>query len=117
MEHGKTYINWADINNTSNSFLNTFLIILKSCFPIQSTTFEVRNLFIFSTVIREAKKLYYNSLINTSENKSKSMWKMIKHESGKKATSMHVPLVFKSNNTDIPLIKQLKHLLSIFNYN
>jgi Notch-like protein len=45
--------------------------------------------------------MYYSSLIMSSENKSKTAWNIIKIESGKSNTTMHLPSFFKFDDSII----------------
>lgn len=48
------------------------------------------------------------------EEKSKSMWRIIKNESGKRTTAEQLPLTFKSNNINICLNYAVEALSSYF---
>jgi len=48
-------------------------------------------------VIREAKKVYFKHWIETSENKTKTMWNIINKVRGKAEKSNHLPHSFKMN--------------------
>jgi hypothetical protein len=123
-----------DVDESYNSFLNTYLLIYESCFYKQNIrkhdndndwiTLGIRtsckhkeNLYILSKVnnntfklyyksycrilrkvIREAKRLHYNKLITSAENKIKTTWRIIDRETGRK----------NNNNKDT--------LLKIFQY-
>jgi hypothetical protein len=50
-------------------------------------------------VIRNAKCNYYNSLLMTAENKSKTTWSFINKESGKGKNENRVHLMFRSDKT------------------
>jgi hypothetical protein len=52
-------------------------------------------------VIREAKQMYYSSLLMTSENKSRTVWNIIKTEFRKTNTTMHLPSFFKLDDSII----------------
>jgi uncharacterized protein YutD len=49
-------------------------------------------------VIREAKRMYFKHLLETSENKTKTMWTIINRVTRKAKKSNHLPHLFKMNN-------------------
>jgi hypothetical protein len=53
---------------------------------------------ILRRVIREAKKIYFRHLLDTSENKTKTMWTSINRVTRKAKKSSHLPHLFKMNN-------------------
>jgi hypothetical protein len=129
---------YDNINQIFNSFLNTFLRLFESSFPMQyvnrklvynswmmngirisckrkqclysllklsncpaTKEYYSRYCIILRKVIRKAKQMYYKSLIMSSENKSKTAWNIIKIESGKSNTTMHLPSFFKLDDSII----------------
>jgi hypothetical protein len=60
---------------------------------------------IIRKVIREAKKSYYNHLIDVSKNKMKTTWSIIKNVTGKVHTSDNMPPSFKIGDTVVPTDK------------
>jgi hypothetical protein len=54
-------------------------------------------------VIREAKKVYFKHLFETSENKTKTMWNIIN-----KVTERLKPYLFKINNKEVSIVKTAK---------
>jgi hypothetical protein len=56
---------------------------------------------ILRKVIYEAKKLYYNQLIETSNNRNKTVWNIIRNLSHKSSRDICMPDMFKLNNRNI----------------
>jgi ribosomal protein L33 len=56
---------------------------------------------ILRKVIREAKSIYYNHLISSSDNKIKTTWRIIETESGKSRTNERLPHNFQMDNNKI----------------
>jgi hypothetical protein len=66
---------------------------------------------ILSRVIKEAKKRQYNKRILTSKNKTKTIWNIVKTETGKKTEKEGIPLI----NYNGLLIDNQQAISSIFN--
>lgn len=43
--------------------------------------------------------MYYNQLLIHADKKMKTMWSIVKRETGKKCLSKHLPILFKNENT------------------
>ena len=56
-------------------------------------------------MIREAKKIYFKHLIDTSENKTKTMWNIINKVTRKAEKSNHLPHSFKMINKEVSIVK------------
>jgi hypothetical protein len=69
---------------------------------------------ILRRVIREAKTTYFQHLLETSENKTKTMWTIINSVTRKAKKSNHLPLYFKMNNMEVPIEKSAEALSDYF---
>jgi hypothetical protein len=65
-------------------------------------------------VIREAKKIYFKHLLETSENKTKTMWTVINRVTRKAKKSNHLPHVIKRNNTEVSVEKSAEAFNNCF---
>ena len=57
-------------------------------------------------VIREVKKLYSKHLIETSENKTKTVWNIIRKVRRKAEKSIHLPHSLIMNNKEVSIVKK-----------
>ena len=56
-------------------------------------------------MIREAKKVYFKQLIETSNNKTKTMWYIINKVTRKAEKSSHLPHLLITNNKEVSIVK------------
>jgi hypothetical protein len=62
-------------------------------------------------VIRAAKHNHYNKLLNSTENKTKVTWSIVRNETGKVQNVNHVPSAFNLNQSSI----HIDHAAEAFN--
>jgi len=58
---------------------------------------------ILRRVIRETKKIYFKQLLETSENKTKTMWTIINRVTRKAKKSNHLPHTLQMDNTEVAI--------------
>jgi hypothetical protein len=69
---------------------------------------------ILRRVIRVAQKIYFKHLLETLENKTKTMWTIINRVTRKAKKSNHLPHVFKMNNTEVSVEKSAEAFNNYF---
>jgi hypothetical protein len=65
-------------------------------------------------VIREGKKVYFQNLIETAENKTKTMWNIINTVTRKAVKYKHLPHLFKTNNKEVSIVKSTEAFNNYF---
>jgi hypothetical protein len=58
---------------------------------------------ILRRVIREAKRIYFKQLLETSGNKTKTMWTIINRVTRKAKKSNHLPRLLQMDNTEVAI--------------
>jgi hypothetical protein len=144
-----TVFSTDDVNKMFNSFLDTYLKIANSSFPLRRVSITKQNtknwitsgiitsckrkreLFIagrtsnnldfiayyrryckiLSTVIKEAKKLYYEEKIKRSENKNKTVWNIVNLETNKTDNKEEINTV----KVDGHIIRNRQEIANAFN--
>ena len=151
-----SYESWEDIftennvNTIFNYFLNMYLRIFYSSFPlkkvhhkscnkawltpgIKTSCINKRKLFliqrncidpnltnyyktyctILKSVIKLAKKRYYNSILTCSKNKTKTTWNIIKNTSNIKTNTQNITSINVNGNLSLMVKLLLSHLINI----
>jgi hypothetical protein len=65
---------------------------------------------ILTQVNKEAKRMHFNKLIVESDNKIKTVWKIVEKETGKQSTDIEIPPI-KINDT---IVNDSKHTANSF---
>jgi hypothetical protein len=113
-------------NHKDNGWLTTGIRISCRCKESLFILYRTNSNYLFKSyyktdstilrrVIREAKRKYYNQLITTSKNKTKTTWNIIKSESGRSNNLIkeRLPQTFLNNNKKI-ITKEAAHSFNKF---